>query len=439
MNYTSFILTRKKTLLIFSFSLIFCFFYGLNVTYSLGRSSDYTEQAIHTLSYDLTGAGKDSSTTQNKNEAEAQTLMFEAITFMNEGNYSKGLEYIEQALTLDSNKIEYHYEQALAYYKLKNYEKAISILEILTYDSRVNDNTYQLLAASYDFLGKKDEVFRVLRLGLEKFPQSGRLYYERGVAELGLKQENDAIQSWEQGVNYDPAYGNNYYQLVNNYKNTDNKLWAILYSEVFLNISQSMSKSQEISKVLYNLYSNNIYEVEEKAYAENSGQKVNTSATNGKATKKVKSYPKIYSYRLSDETTAPQVIKDLNSIFNTALNNILNSKNGNKYIIRQLSNEQVIHLNLEGIVKFRQELLTLLQTNGFLKQYPIYILSYLSQMAVSGNLTAYSYLLLAEGTKDSEPWVKKNSKVINNYVKWQETHHFNIEKNNNYTKLDAKK
>lgn len=406
------------------------------------QPSEYTSQySSHLASYNIK--------TGSESEKEAETLMFEALTFMNEGNFKKALEYIEKALILSPDKFEYQYEQALAYYKLKDYDKAIEILDKLTYDDKVNENVYQLLAASYDFKGKKEDVFRVLKVGLGKFPNSGRLYYEKGVAELGLQKELDAIQSWEKGVNLDPNYGNNYYQLVNNYKNNDNKLWALLYGEVFLNISQNMNKSQEISKVIYDLLANNVYSFNTNINNTNDENQdtLNLNAnknTNQKNKKKVKKQKKsknklTYALRLSDNDTSVEFIKVLNETYNQALNNIINSKNGKKYI-EFIENEQKDKLTFEGIVKLREEVLKMWTDSPNSKKYRVYMLDYCNQMLSSNNYSTYSYMILAEGNpENAEKWISKNTNAINNYVKWQQKNPFKIEKSSNYTKTDASK
>lgn len=423
---------------LFIFSIVFI----VNILYSNlvnlnnlhAQPSEYSSQySAHLASYNLSQS--------SESEKEAETLMFEALTFMNEGNFRKALEYIEKALVLSPDKFEYQYEQAVAYYKLKDYDKAIEILDKLTYDDKVNENVYQILAASYDFKGNKEDVFRVLKVGLSKFPNSGRLYYEKGVAELGLQKELDAINSWEKGVNLDPNYGNNYYQLINNYKNNDNKLWALLYGEVFLNISQNMNKSQEISKVIYDLLANNIYSFNTN---NNSSNEENIDTTNQKNKKKVKKQKKskaklTYAIRLSDNDTSVEFIKILNEIYNQALNNIINGKNGKKYL-EFIENEQKDKLTFEGIIKLREEVLKLWSESQNSKKYQVYILDYCNQMMSSKNHSTYSYMILAEGNpENAEKWIRKNTNAINNYVKWQQKNPFKIDKNSNYTKVDASK
>ncbi|MFY8160370.1 MAG: tetratricopeptide repeat protein [Candidatus Kapaibacteriota bacterium] len=377
----------------------------------------------------------------SETEKEAETLMFEAVTFMNDGNYRKALEYIDKALVLVPNKFEYQYEQALAFFKLKDYDKAIDILEKLTYDDKVNENVYQVLAASHDFKGKKEDVFRVLKVGLSKFPNSGRLYYEKGVTELGLQKDNEAINSWENGVNLDPNYGNNYYQLINNYKNTDSKLWALIYGEVFLNISQNMTKSVEISKVIYDIYKNSVYKIENnpisidnlETVTENDIVTIKTSKVKNKKKKgkTSKNSNATYKLRLSDDATSSDFTKFVNGLYNTAINEMLNSKNKNKYLDKE---DKLTNI---GIIKLREEFIKLwAKSNDPLKK-SMFLYDYCAKIEANGNFNTYSNLILSEGNpEDAEKWLRKNTSSINSYIKWQENNPFVIDRNTNYTKID---
>ena len=431
MNILSTNLKKQKiNLSLYSLAIIAFFSIGLIVNTNLANAQGNYE-------YGKTYSGP-TKTNLTETEKEAETLMFEAVTFMNDGNYKKALEYIDKALTLVPNKFEYQYEQALAYFKLKDYDKAIEILEKLTYDDKVNENVYQILAASHDFKGKKEDVFRVLKVGLSKFPNSGRLYYEKGVTELGLQKDNEAINSWENGVNLDPNYGNNYYQLINKYKNSDNKLWALIYGEVFLNISQNMTKSVEISKVIYDIYKNNVYKVEFEIPSNSKTEVVELDTINTKNKKSKKKKDKsskksnaTYTMRLSDDVTSSDFTKFVNGLYNTAINEMLNGKNKSKYLDKEDK------LTNSGIIKLREEFIKLWSKSTDPRKKSMFLYDYCAKIEANGNFNTYSNLILSEGNPtDAEKWLRKNTSSINSYIKWQEKNPFLIDRNTNYTKID---
>lgn len=379
-------------------------------------------------------------------QKEAENLMFEAITYMNGSEFEKALSLIEKAIELEPNKFEYQYERALANFKLKKYEIAIEELERLTYDPMANENVYQLLGASYDFLGKKDDVFRILNIGLKKFPNSGRLYYELGITEFGNQKEKFALENWEIGVNKDPNYFNNYYQLITNYKNTDNKIWALLYSEVFLNLSQNMQKSQEASRMLYELYQNNLYKIDNSLSSElEKIQLINNELTNSDKSKSKKSNKKKtkkgsenntnvnlanYGLRLTDKTNSDKLAIEINNLLDDALNKLLNNKQNSKYLVND-------KLTIEGIIKVREEFVKLWDKSELKTKFPIYLLDYSSKIIKESSFDTYSYFILSEGNPDEvEKWLKRNSKSVNNYIKWQSKNPFIIDKNTNFTKYD---
>jgi len=185
---------------------------------------------------------------------KAHRLALEGIKLTDNGEYVEAIKKFLEAEKLDPDNIAYPYERALAYYKREDYQSAIEILEPLIQRKESNELIYQLLGNSYDFLENKDDAVRIYELGLEKFPEAGRLYFERGLTESDRDNNRLAISYWEKGVKNDPAYHNNYYGLALYYARTTERVWSIHYAEIFLNLSSDIKKNIEISENLYETY-----------------------------------------------------------------------------------------------------------------------------------------------------------------------------------------
>jgi hypothetical protein len=74
------------------------------------------------------------------------------------------------------------------------------------------------------------------KTALRKFPESGVLYNDYG--EL-LWDRNDfaaASKQWLRGIQTDQNFSGNYYNAARYYYMTEDKVWGLLYGEIFLNL-----------------------------------------------------------------------------------------------------------------------------------------------------------------------------------------------------------
>ncbi len=185
---------------------------------------------------------------------KAHKIALKGIELTDKGEYVEAIKKFLEAEKLDPENIAYPYERSLAYYKREDYESVVEILEPLIKRDESNELIYQLLGNSYDFLERKDEAISIYDAGLEKFPDSGRLYFERGLTESDRDNNRIAMSYWEKGIKNDPAYHNNYYGLALYYARTAERVWAVHYGEIFLNLSTDIKKNIEISENLYETY-----------------------------------------------------------------------------------------------------------------------------------------------------------------------------------------
>jgi len=116
---------------------------------------------------------------QNNKEI-ALTKGREAIKLMDEGKLDESILLLNDAKKLDSERFDYPYELAYAYYLKKDYQGAIKILETKTEHKDVKPQLFQLLGNSYDIIEKPEKAFEVYNSGLKKFPNSGLLELEKG-------------------------------------------------------------------------------------------------------------------------------------------------------------------------------------------------------------------------------------------------------------------
>ncbi len=92
------------------------------------------------------------------------------------------------------------------------------------------------------------------KAALKKFPNSGVLYSEYGEMLWSKKSYSDAIKQWEKGIEVDPSHSGNYYNATKYYFFTKDKIWALVYGEIFVNIESYSKRTPEIKTILLDGY-----------------------------------------------------------------------------------------------------------------------------------------------------------------------------------------
>lgn len=178
----------------------------------------------------------------------------EAIKAMDAGNFSQSRVILEEVLQKDSTNFDAWYEYGYSYYLQKDYSKAIEIMQTQTGNPQATDQLWQMIGNSLDVIGKPEEALAAYAQGLEKFPNSGRLYLESGNIFLIQNKIEEAIPYYEKGIEMDPEFPSNYYRLARIYCNSENEIWGILYGELFVNLERNTQRTREISALLYQTY-----------------------------------------------------------------------------------------------------------------------------------------------------------------------------------------
>jgi tetratricopeptide (TPR) repeat protein len=185
---------------------------------------------------------------------QAKQLKQEAVQIMDNGDPDKAITLLESAQKLDPDDHSYLYEIGYALYLKKDFPKAIDIFRKTTRYADVTDQCYQMLGNSYDMNGQRNKARDAYADGLKKFPAAGRLYMESGLLDMIEKNYDKAAVSWEKGIEVQPSYASNYYRLTKLFAQTTDRIWAIFYGELFMNIERNSNRTEEISQLLFKLY-----------------------------------------------------------------------------------------------------------------------------------------------------------------------------------------
>jgi len=118
--------------------------------------------------------------------------------------------------------------------------------------------TFQIGGNVYKALEEPKECEKVYKKGLKKFPKSGPLYSEYGELLWAMK-DFSAIEQWEQGIKVDPAYSGNYYNAANFYFYSKDKVWSLIYAEIFINMESLGERGAAMKELLIKGYKEKLF------------------------------------------------------------------------------------------------------------------------------------------------------------------------------------
>lgn len=175
-------------------------------------------------------------------------------TFMRQGDYANASLVLVRALQQSPDNLEIAKDLAFDYYLQKNNDKAINVIKpFLDKDNAADDQSFQIGGIIYKAMGQPKEAEKLYKKALKNFPKSGPLYNDYGELLWGT-QNFAAIKQWEKGIEEDPSFGTNYYNASKYYFLTKDKIWSLIYGEIFINIESSTSRTAEVKNILLDGY-----------------------------------------------------------------------------------------------------------------------------------------------------------------------------------------
>lgn len=184
---------------------------------------------------------------------DAKQLHENARKFMRQGDFPNAILVLNRARQMQPENLEISKDLGLNYYFAKDYKKALEIYKPLLERNDADDQCFQVGSDIYIALADPKEAEKTLKKGIKKFPQSGPLYNELGEL-LWAQKDYNAIKYWEKGIEADPGFSKNYYNASKYYYFSTDKVWSLLYGEVFLNIEPMGAQSPEIKNILLEGY-----------------------------------------------------------------------------------------------------------------------------------------------------------------------------------------
>src|SRR2546423_1829293 len=296
-------------------------------------------------------------------QTQEQTPQETARNFMRSGDFDNAIVVLTRALQQDPNNLEMQKDLTLSYYYKRDYAGALERLKPLLDRDDADVVTYQIAGNVYKALEEVKDADKMYKKALKKFPKSGPLYSEYGEL-LWEKKDYSAIELWEKGIQSDPSYPGNYYNAALYYYFTKDRVWTLIYGEIFVNMEYLTERATQMKKLLLSTY-------KEKLFTD------------------------------PDMTKGPD--KDKNGFAKAVLQSFAKQSS--------LVNKGI---NIEVLNMVRTRFILDWYTN-YAAKYPFRLFDYQQQLIREGMFEAYDQWLF--GTVDNLPaydqWTKKNAEAYN--------------------------
>ena len=186
------------------------------------------------------------------------TLQTRAKNYLQAGDFDNAILVIRQALIQAPDDLGLNKDLVLAYTLKRDYTRARETVAALCDRPNADAICYQLAGNVFKALEEVKECEKYYKRGLKKFPNHGPLYSEYGEL-LWSAKDSRAIELWEKGIQVDPGYGGNYYNAALYYYYTTEKVWGLLYGEIFINLEGLSERGRSMKEIVLKGYKEKLF------------------------------------------------------------------------------------------------------------------------------------------------------------------------------------
>lgn len=186
-------------------------------------------------------------------QENADTLQKIGREYMRKGDWGNAVMVFKRALQQKPGDVELLKDIAYTYYLEKDFAHSLEAIKPVTDGDNADVQSFQIAGTIYRAIEDTKEGTKVYTKALKKFPFSGVLHSEYGEL-LWQKKDYEAINQWEKGIEVDPNYPGNYYNAARFYYFTTDKVWSLLYGEIFVNLESYTIRTAEMKTILFDSY-----------------------------------------------------------------------------------------------------------------------------------------------------------------------------------------
>ena len=187
-----------------------------------------------------------------------------AIHFMDNGMVDTGIDLLKDLDKAHPSNRAVVYEIVYGYIITQDYEGAYQWAKKLLKLKDADADSYFIAGNAFDYVGKRKEAIEIYEKGLKKFPNSARLWVEKGNMAYMMKNYDESVECYEHAIDVDPNYGAPYYRLANLYAMSTDPVWAVMYAQNYQLQASKYERLMEMGKLIYDLYRENVTRKDDK-------------------------------------------------------------------------------------------------------------------------------------------------------------------------------
>ncbi|MBT4727385.1 MAG: tetratricopeptide repeat protein [Bacteroidetes bacterium] len=303
--------------------------------------------------------------------------------------YKDGIKLYKKALKIDKKNIDYKYNIAYGYYMLGKGKKAWKIIDPVLKENTNLKDYHAFLANLYESLGKEYNIKP--KEVIVKGPSSAKEYAHEAMQMINSDPAKARLY-FDHAINLQPDEAEYYYQAAKLYAGTVERMWTLIYGEIFVNLEKTTERTLEIKKLMMDTWRNSI--------TINTADEVSVELTQEKAT-----------YGLDKFDEKKFVVNFAESYETTLEIGLYRLEDG-----LSLTNMYFYYQDFVNYWFRKKEL-----------EYPCFIFEWEKTISESDHLEAYIFWLF----KDSFPaeyndWIKIFSKQMASFESWFANNQMNI-------------
>lgn len=212
--------------------------------------------SIFFLSMGMYAAQASAQVSTSPNAALAALKCDSAVKLADKGLADQSIRLLAEAIRLDPGQIRYPSEMAYSFYLKNDLPSATSILSQQLAKPEADEKLFLFLGTLYIQNGQTEKAEEIYHAGLLRFPQSGKIYAALVEGLIKSKNYYPALSEAEKGIQADPSVADNYYWAAQLYCHSSEKVWGMLYGEIFLNLNHGIDsvKQEQMSRTLFSTF-----------------------------------------------------------------------------------------------------------------------------------------------------------------------------------------
>lgn len=321
----------------------------------------------------------------------ARELYTKAKKYVVKHDYPNAILVYNQLARLEPKNLIYRRELAYTYYLGGDMSRATQVITPLLRAEEADEATFLTAAQIFNARDMRRQAMDAVQKGIKKYPKSGILYSDYGKLYSEQKKYKKAESAWEKGVEFEPNFHMNYYNLAKSYFVSKRPIWAIIYGETFINMERYSQRTEEIKSIIFDSYKQLIANSQLARFSSLKEQQRNDRS------------------KSDFELKTSKIYTDLSEIVlgGVDVDNIVMLRT--RFLLRWMQVEQ--------------------------QKYPFQLFEYLNNLLATGHFEAYNQWLFGKAADNVNyiNWVKENNTEYSNFEQFYRSYKY-LNKLNQYYK-----